>query len=145
LAQNEETILYRDFAHAPSKVKATIDAVKEQFPLKKVIAVLELHTYSSLNEKFTKEYEGVMEKADVGAVFFSRHALKIKGLPELPKETVKAGFNNASLKVFDERNQLEEWLEHNNYDDSVVLFMSSGNYEGIDVDAFAERITSKAS
>jgi UDP-N-acetylmuramate: L-alanyl-gamma-D-glutamyl-meso-diaminopimelate ligase len=144
LAQNEETILYRDFAHAPSKVKATIDAVKEQFPSKKLIAVLELHTYSSLNEKFTKEYEGVMEKADVGAVFFSKHALKIKGLPELPKETVKAGFNNASLKVFDERKQLEEWLEHNNYDNSVVLFMSSGNYEGIDVDAFAERITSKA-
>jgi UDP-N-acetylmuramate: L-alanyl-gamma-D-glutamyl-meso-diaminopimelate ligase len=144
LAQNQQTIVFRDFAHAPSKVKATIDAVREQFPAKKLIAVLELHTYSSLNEKFTKEYEGVMKKADVPAVFFSKHALKIKGLPELQKEIVKEGFNNSSLQVFDERERLEEWLKHNNYVNSVVLFMSSGNYEGIDVEALAERITLKA-
>jgi UDP-N-acetylmuramate: L-alanyl-gamma-D-glutamyl-meso-diaminopimelate ligase len=144
LAQNQQTVVYRDFAHAPSKVKATIDAVKEQFPAKKLIAVLELHTYSSLNEKFTKEYEGVMKKADVPAVFFSKHALKIKGLPALQKEIVKEGFNTSNLQVFDEREQLEEWLTHNNYVNSVVLLMSSGNYEGIDVEALAERITLKA-
>ncbi len=144
LAQNQQTIVYRDFAHAPSKVKATIDAVKDQFPSKKLIAVLELHTYSSLNEKFTKEYDGVMQKADVAALFFSKHALKIKGLPELQKETIKTGFNHPEMLVFDEREQLEEWLKDNNYVNSIVLLMSSGNYEGIDVDALAEKITLKA-
>jgi UDP-N-acetylmuramate: L-alanyl-gamma-D-glutamyl-meso-diaminopimelate ligase len=144
LAQNQQTIVYRDFAHAPSKVKATIDAVKEQFPAKKLIAVLELHTYSSLNEKFTKEYEGVMNKADVPSVFFSKHALQLKGLPVLKKETVKTGFNEPRLQVFDEREQLEQWLGQNNYVNSVVLLMSSGNYEGMDVEALAETITLKA-
>ena len=99
LAANGSTIFYRDFAHAPSKVKATIEAVKNQFPDKKFIAVLELHTYSSLNETFIKEYKGAMDSADEASVFYSKHALELKRMPDLAKETVKNGFATTCVLV----------------------------------------------
>ncbi|HWJ90810.1 MAG TPA: Mur ligase family protein [Flavisolibacter sp.] len=140
LANGNSTVFYRDFAHAPSKVKATIDALKNQFPERKLIAALELHTYSSLNEAFMKEYEGAMQKADNASVFYSRHALELKRMPELPKEAVKKGFKKDDLHVFNDRNELEGWLNENDYKNSVVVFMSSGNYDGLDTEAFAKRI-----
>jgi UDP-N-acetylmuramate: L-alanyl-gamma-D-glutamyl-meso-diaminopimelate ligase len=141
LARNEKAVVYRDFAHAPSKVRATINAVRSQFPSKKLIAVLELHTYSSLNEQFMKEYSGVLDIADEAAVFYSKHALELKRMPPLPKDVVQNGFGNQSLQVFEQKDALENWLNSLNYDDCVVLLMSSGNYEGMDVDRFAKRIT----
>jgi UDP-N-acetylmuramate: L-alanyl-gamma-D-glutamyl-meso-diaminopimelate ligase len=141
LAKNDQTLFYRDFAHAPSKVKATIEALKQQFPNKTLIAVLELHTYSSLNEAFMKEYEGVMDKADWAAVFYSRHALEIKRMPDLPKQTVENGFDKKGLAVINERKELENWLYSNDYKNAVVVFMSSGNYEGLDTELFAKQIT----
>ena len=96
MGKNEETIVYRDFAHAPSKVKATIEAVKAQFP-EEIIAVFELHTYSSLNEAFMKEYEAHNE-ADEAAVFYSKHALELKRMPELPKDAVQHGFNKTGYR-----------------------------------------------
>lgn len=144
LAQNENTIFYRDFAHAPSKVKATIEAVKNQFPEKTVIAVLELHTYSSLNENFMKEYRGVMKDADWAAVFYSKHALELKRMPELRKEAVEKGFDKKGLAILNQRKELEDWLFSNDYKNSIVLFMSSGNYDGFDTEAFARRITQSA-
>jgi UDP-N-acetylmuramate: L-alanyl-gamma-D-glutamyl-meso-diaminopimelate ligase len=141
LAKNDQTLFYRDFAHAPSKVKATIEALKQQFPNKTLIAVLELHTYSSLNEAFMKEYEWVMDKADWAAVFYSRHALEIKRMPDLPKETVENGFNKKGLAVINERKELENWLYSNDYKKAVVVFMSSGNYDGLDTELFAKQIT----
>jgi UDP-N-acetylmuramate: L-alanyl-gamma-D-glutamyl-meso-diaminopimelate ligase len=141
LAKNDQTLFYRDFAHAPSKVKATIEALKQQFPNKTLIAVLELHTYSSLNEAFMKEYEGVMDKADWAAVFYSRHALEIKRMPELPKESVENGFHKKGLAVINERKELEDWLYSNDYKNAVVVFMSSGNYDGLDTELFAKQIT----
>ncbi|MBD0332205.1 MAG: peptidoglycan synthetase [Chitinophagaceae bacterium] len=144
VAKNNSTVVYRDFAHAPSKVKATIEAVKNQFPEKRLIAVLELHTYSSLNENFMKEYEGVMQQADEAIVFYSKHALELKKMPELKKDTIAEGFKKENLYVFNNKNELEEWLNNHNYQNSVVVLMSSGNYDGVDVDAFARRITSTA-
>lgn len=144
LALNENTIFYRDFAHAPSKVKATIEAVKNQFPEKTVIAVLELHTYSSLNENFMKEYRGVMKDADWAAVFYSKHALELKRMPELRKEAVEKGFDKKGLAILNQRKELEDWLFSNDYKNSIVLFMSSGNYDGFDTEAFARRITQSA-
>ena len=144
LAGNASTVFYRDFAHAPSKVKATIDAVKQQFPAKKIVGVLELHTYSSLNEAFMTEYKGALESADEAAVFYSRHALELKRLPELPKAAVEKGFQKQGLQVFNHREELEEWLNGLDLKDSVVLFMSSGNYDGFDAEAFAGRITQAA-
>lgn len=140
LAKNDSTIFYRDFAHAPSKVKATIEAVKNQYPGKKFIAVLELHTYSSLNENFMNEYQGTMDEADDACVFYSSHALELKRMPCLPKEVVKTGFAKENLKVFNQRSQLEAWLNHLTYHNAVVVFMSSGNYDGLDTEAFAQKI-----
>ncbi len=144
LAKNDSTIFYRDFAHAPSKVKATIEALKNQFPHRKLIAALELHTFSSLNEAFMKEYNGAMQQADDAAVFYSKHALQLKRMPELSKDVVKNGFAKETLQVFNERTELENWLVANNYQNSVVVFMSSGNYDGFDTEAFAKGITQTA-
>jgi len=141
LARNENTIAYRDFAHAPSKVKATIEAVKQQFPDRTLIAVLELHTYSSLNEQFMNEYKGAMDKADKAAVFYSRHALELKRMPELPAEKVYAGFGKEGLNVLNDKGELEQWLQHQNYQHACLLLMSSGNYDGIDILTFAREIT----
>ncbi len=144
LAENNATVFYRDFAHAPSKVKATIEAVKAQFPHKKFFAVLELHTYSSLNEAFMNEYNGVMSAADEAVVFYSKHALEIKRLPALPVEKVTEGFNRKGLHVFNEKVQLEAWLESNDYKNAVVVFMSSGNYDGFNTELFAKTIAASA-
>lgn len=140
LAKNDSTIFYRDFAHAPSKVKATIEAAKAQFPNKKLIAVLELHTYSSLNEAFMKEYNGALKLADEAAVFYSRHALELKRLPELKKVTVQAGFAKPGLEVMNYRQEFEAWLNEKDFTNAVVLFMSSGNYDGFDAVEFAKKI-----
>ena len=142
LARGENLSVYRDFAHAPSKVKATIEAVRKQFPSRKLIAVLELHTYSSLNGAFMKEYSHAMEEADVAAVFYSRHALELKRMPALPKEKVYEGFGKEGLKVLNERSELEQWLNNNNYSNACLLLMSSGNYDGFDISAFARELAS---
>ncbi len=143
LAKNEATVFYRDFAHAPSKVKATVEAAKTQFPNKKLIGVLELHTYSSLNEAFMQEYKGALDKADEAAVFYSKHALELKRMPALKKEAVQSGFAKESLEVFNNREELEKWIRERDFSDAVVLYMSSGNYDGFDVKQFAESITKK--
>lgn len=144
LAKNNSTVFYRDFAHAPSKVKATIEAVKNQFPNKKFIAVLELHTYSSLNEAFMKEYKGAMDEADAACVFYSKHALELKRMPDLPQEVVKKGFGKENIQVFNQRSELEYWLKSLDYKNSVVVFMSSGNYDGLEMEAFARQMTKAA-
>ncbi|MBD0296328.1 MAG: peptidoglycan synthetase [Flavisolibacter sp.] len=139
LAVNDETVVFRDFAHAPSKVKATVAAVKQQFPHKKLLSVLELHTYSSLSEKFLQEYKGALSEADEAVVFYSRHALELKRLPDLSKEKIKEGFDQPNLHVFNERQELEDWLNQQELENAVVLFMSSGNYEGLDVEGWAKK------
>ena len=133
ISGTETTNIYRDFAHAPSKVKASIEAVKQQFPQRRLIAILELHTYSSLNSNFMKEYNGAMDRADVGIVFYSQHALELKRMPPLPKEKVIEGFGKDNLIVFTAKQELENWLQHNEYSDTNLLLMSSGSYDGLDV------------
>lgn len=142
LGQNYHTNIYRDFAHAPSKVKATMDAVRNQFPDRKLIAVLELHTFSSLNEQFMQEYKGALAQADEAAVFYSKHALELKRMPFLPKEKVYEGFDMQGLQVFNEKKELEQWLRERSYQNANLLLMSSGNYDGIDVATFAHQIIS---
>jgi UDP-N-acetylmuramate: L-alanyl-gamma-D-glutamyl-meso-diaminopimelate ligase len=144
LAKNDSIVFYRDFAHAPSKVKATIEALKNQFPGRHLIAALELHTFSSLNEAFMTEYKGALDPADEASVFYSKHALDLKRMPDLSKEVVKKGFGNNDLHIFNERLELENWLDQLDYENAIVVFMSSGNYDGIDTEAFAKRITGAA-
>lgn len=137
LASNAHCNIYRDFAHAPSKVIATIEAVKQQFPSRKLIGVLELHTYSSLNKEFMYQYKGALEKTDTAVVFYSKHALEIKGLPELPESYVVEGFDKNGLLVMTDKNELEKWLRVQNYSNTNLVLMSSGNYDGIDLPSFA--------
>jgi UDP-N-acetylmuramate: L-alanyl-gamma-D-glutamyl-meso-diaminopimelate ligase len=133
ISSTATTNVYRDFAHAPSKVKASIEAVKQQFPERKLIAILELHTYSSLNQNFMKEYNGAMDHADTGIVFYSEHALEIKRMPPLPKEEVIQGFEKDDLIVFTKRQELENWLRQHKYANTNLLLMSSGSYDGLDI------------
>jgi UDP-N-acetylmuramate: L-alanyl-gamma-D-glutamyl-meso-diaminopimelate ligase len=141
LASNEQVNVYRDFAHAPSKVKATIEAVKQQYPNRELIAILELHTFSSLNEAFMSEYNGALAKADTAIVFYSKHALALKRMPNLPADKVREGFNQPGLLVMNHKEDLQNWLENRSFDQANLVLMSSGNYDGLDMLTFAKRIT----
>jgi len=133
IADKNNCNVYRDFAHAPSKVKASINAVKEQFPGKKLVAVLELHTFSSLDKNFMEEYKGAMDKADEAIVFYSRHALELKRMNFLEPQVVKNGFEKENLEVITERKDLEEKLKTYSFNNTNFLFMSSGNYDGMNI------------
>jgi UDP-N-acetylmuramate: L-alanyl-gamma-D-glutamyl-meso-diaminopimelate ligase len=141
LAEKGGTRVYRDFAHAPSKVKATLNAVRTQFPDHKLIAVLELHTYSSLQAGFMQEYRGALDQADEALVFYSSHALELKRLPPLDPETVKKGFDSPGLAVANSAQELSAWLRARSYENTVLLLMSSGNYDGLDIATFVKEIT----
>jgi UDP-N-acetylmuramate: L-alanyl-gamma-D-glutamyl-meso-diaminopimelate ligase len=128
-------LVYRDFAHAPSKLKATLNAVREAYPDHHLVACFELHTYSSLNEQFLNEYDGSMNGADDAIVYFSHHALELKKLPNLGTNTVKSHFGRADVTVIDNRAELEETVTEkiSGKDKPVfLLLMSSGTFDGID-------------
>jgi len=141
VGRNAHCAIYRDFAHAPSKVKATIQALQHQYPERRLIAVLELHTYSSLNAGFMNQYQGAMAGADVAAVFYSRHALEIKRMPDLQPEQVKTGFGRADLQVLNTRAQLERFLDAQDYSNANLLMMTSGDYEGMDVNSLKKYLS----
>ncbi|MEI6455755.1 MAG: Mur ligase family protein [bacterium] len=128
-------IIFKDFAHAPSKVKATLHAVKEQFPDRVVTACLELHTYSSLSKEFLVHYLGSLDDADHPIVYFSEHALRLKRLPPITAEEIRSGFGNRKLEVFTDSASLLERLSQKKQEPSVLLMMSSGNFDGIDLPA----------
>ena len=140
MAANDHTRIYRDFAHAPSKVKATMQAVKDQFPDNKLIAVLELHTYSSLSLGFMNEYAHVMDPADESVVFYSAHALELKRMPPLDPNQVKSGFVTKGLKIIGSAQELSDWLRSRSYKNSNLLLMSSGNFDGLDIATFVQEI-----
>lgn len=130
---NENTTVYRDFAHAPSKVSATVDAVKQQFPDRQLVAVLELHTFSSLNENFLHQYKGSLDLADVAVVFYSPHALELKRMPLLPKNSVLNGFAKDNLFVINNKEDLSSFLQTIHLQNCNLLLMSSGSFDGIDI------------
>jgi UDP-N-acetylmuramate: L-alanyl-gamma-D-glutamyl-meso-diaminopimelate ligase len=135
LMEGEGFVAYRDFAHAPSKLKATLDAVREAYPTHTLIACFELHTYSSLNEQFLKEYAHSMDAGDKAIVYFSHHALSLKGLPALQTDTVKKYFEREDLLVIDEKQKLEQevtQLVNQSPKPICLLLMSSGTFDGID-------------
>lgn len=128
-------VAFRDFAHAPSKLKATLDAVREALPNHQLLAVFELHTFSSLNDDFLEEYAGSMGKADDAIVFYSQHALQLKGLPALAPETIKKHFHQDNLIVLNAKEELQSLVNEKVAEatsDVCLLLMSSGTFEGID-------------
>ncbi|WP_303848868.1 UDP-N-acetylmuramate--L-alanine ligase [Apibacter mensalis] len=130
-----EYIVYKDFAHAPSKVMATVKAVKENFSNKRLVACLELHTYSSLNPEFLKQYKNTLDKADEALVFYSEDALKIKRMEPISKELIINSFEKNNLQVFTDPIILENYLKEIDKNNSIFLMMSSGNYGGINLDS----------
>lgn len=140
VAKNDQTVIYKDFAHAPSKVKATTAAVKEQYPNRRLIVVLELHTYSSLDAHFLKEYQGALAKADVGLVFYEPSVLAIKDRSPISAEVILDAFDTPTLQIQTTKEGLSEFIDGLSLDQSVLLLMSSGNYGGTDFSALAKRI-----
>ncbi|NNC61086.1 MAG: peptidoglycan synthetase [Eudoraea sp.] len=136
LGESKSSVVFKDFAHSPSKVEATTKASKEQFPEKKLVACLELHTYSSLNEAFLSHYQGTLNVADVSAVFYSPESVAIKKLAPLSAEQIRTAFKNDKLEVFTDPGEFEQFLYQQEIDNSVFLLMSSGNYGGLDLQAF---------
>lgn len=134
IAETSDAVAYKDFAHSPSKVKATTQAVKNQYPNKKIIACLELHTYSSLNADFLSEYQGALDAADVAVVFYSPDAVAIKKLDEITKEQIEQAFDRDDLIVYTNPQEFKSFLVVQNFADSVLVLMSSGNYGGLDFD-----------
>ncbi len=140
--EEKNLLVYRDFAHAPSKLRATLNAVREAYPAHHLVACFELHTFSSLNEQFLSEYAHSMDAADDAIVYFSHHALDLKGLPHLDTDTVKKYFARNDIHITDEKQQLEEMVKKivsdktkaNSSEERPVflLLMSSGTFDGID-------------
>lgn len=134
IAETKTSIAYKDFAHSPSKVEATTKAVKEQYNDRTLVACLELHTYSSLNAEFLKEYKGALDAADVAVVFYSPHAVEIKKLEEVTQEQIANAFERDDLIIYTNPEEFKDFLFKQNFDNKSLLLMSSGNYGGLDFD-----------
>lgn len=136
LEEKKDFISFRDFAHAPSKLIATLQAVRNRYENHYLIACFELHTFSSLSENFMDQYAHTMDACDEGAVFFSEHALQLKHLPKLDAKQVKKGFENEQLSIFNNKTELRKWIEtaiQNTNKPICLLLMSSGTFEGMDL------------
>jgi UDP-N-acetylmuramate: L-alanyl-gamma-D-glutamyl-meso-diaminopimelate ligase len=134
IAEGKGKVAYKDFAHSPSKVSATTKAVKAQYPNRKLVACLELHTYSSLNAEFLKEYEGALDAADVAVVFYSPDAVKIKQLEEVSYDQIAQSFQRDDLIIYTNPAEFKDFLFNFDLNNSVLLLMSSGNYGGLNFD-----------
>lgn len=141
VAQNETTIVFKDFAHSPSKLVATTTAVKKQFPGRKLVACIELHTYSSLNSNFLDHYSGCIDTADIAKIYFNPHTIALKKLPPITAEQVKTAFGNPDVAVYTDSNQLRNDLLSIDWNNKNLLMMSSGNFDGIDFNELGIKIT----
>lgn len=133
LKENEKGLVYLDFAHSPSKVKATVEAVVSRYPGREVIACLELHTYSSLNDNFLPLYEGTLKEATNAFVYFNPHAIALKKLKPISKDIVSKAFAGDNIQVFDNSQELFSYIKNQKYSSPVYLFMSSGDFDGYDL------------
>lgn len=133
VVKTSNSVLFKDFAHSPSKVKATTQAVKEQFPDRKLYSFVELHTFSSLSPQFLEQYSGSLEDADEAVVFYSPEALVQKKMVAVEKEEIYKAFKKNNLQVFTDPSAFKTHIESLNFENSALLFMSSGNYGGLDL------------
>jgi UDP-N-acetylmuramate: L-alanyl-gamma-D-glutamyl-meso-diaminopimelate ligase len=130
--------VFKDFAHSPSKLKATVEAVREQFPDRRLVACMELHTYSSLSEGFLDQYAGSMSGSDKAIVFYDPHAVQLKRLPPIPPERIRAAFGREDLQVITDPIAVMGAVREGLTDKAVLLMMSSGNFGGLDLQALSE-------
>jgi UDP-N-acetylmuramate: L-alanyl-gamma-D-glutamyl-meso-diaminopimelate ligase len=134
------SVVYKDFAHAPSKLKATATALKTQFPARRLVACLELHTFSSLNPDFLPQYAHCFDAPDVAVVYFNPHVLEHKRLPPLAAATVAAAFQRPDLNVITDSAELAAFLRSQSWANANLLLMSSGTFDGLDLAALAAEI-----
>ncbi|MDB2606483.1 Mur ligase family protein [Zobellia sp.] len=142
IAEGKTSVAYKDFAHSPSKVAATTKAVKEQYENRKLIACLELHTYSSFNPEFLKEYRGALNAADEAVIFYLPESVAIKKLKEVTPEQISEAFERKDLKIYTNSKSFKDFVFGEDYDNSVLLLMSSGNYGGLDLNKLKEKFVS---
>ncbi|GAA4280826.1 UDP-N-acetylmuramate--L-alanine ligase [Gaetbulibacter aestuarii] len=138
LGETSSSAAYKDFAHSPSKVKATTEAVKAQYPNYRLLACLELHTYSSLNAEFLKEYKGALDAADEAVVFYSPDAVAIKKLDAVSKDQIATAFDREDLIIYTNPEAFKSFLFDQNLKNTALLLMSSGNYGGLDFEDVKE-------
>ncbi|OJJ21833.1 peptidoglycan synthetase [marine bacterium AO1-C] len=143
VASSEQNAFFKDFAHAPSKVLATTEAVKQQFEDRRLIACVELHTFSSLNKTFLTQYQGVLNAADVAVVYFNPAAIALKQLEPITVDEVKAAFAKDGLQVFDDASKMVNFLYEQNWEATNLLMMSSGNFNNLNLPQLASEIMEK--
>ena len=140
LGKSDTVSIYRDFAHAPSKVGATTSALKEQFPDRTLVAVAELHTFSSLNKTFLKQYRRKLNAADVAVVYYNPLTIEHKRLESLSEEDIRTAFKRDDLQIFTDSNELAAFIKSQNWNDANLLLMSSGTFGDIDLKELTEDI-----
>ena len=140
IAKRDDAVAYKDFAHSPSKLKATIAAVKEHYPHLRLIAAMELHTFSSLTAAFLPQYKDCMAEADIAFVYFNPKVIEHKRLQNITAEDVRNAFGTKNVEVFTDSQQLQQKLQSLTYDHSALLMMSSGTFDGIDINTFAKQL-----
>lgn len=140
IREEENFASYIDFAHAPSKLRSTVNAVRERYPDRKFIAIYELHTFSSLNPDFLAEYRNTMSSADIKIVYYNEHTFEIKKMPILESDFVKGAFGDENLMVFTKTVELKDFVSKQSLKDSVLLWMSSGTFGELDVRTFTNSL-----
>lgn len=140
IVETDQTVVFKDFAHSPSKVLATTLAVKEQYQNKALVACLELHTYSSLTSEFLKEYRGALNAADTAVVYYSPEALEIKKMKAIDHHKIAHAFERDDLIIFTNANDFQQFLFSINLENSALLLMSSGDYGGLDLKALKKNL-----
>lgn len=140
ITSNNQTAVYKDFAHSPSKLVATTEAVQKQFPHRKLVACMELHTFSSLNKEFLQQYAGTMDSCDTAIVYFNPKTIAHKKLEPLSADEVKAAFQREDIIVLTKTEQVLDWLKNYSWSGSNLLLMTSGNFDGVNLDDFGKSL-----
>jgi len=143
ISENDQTIVFQDFAHAPSKLQATIEAVKSRYPRRKLIACMELHTFSSLNKKFIHQYNHTMDQADLPIVYFNPQTIRHKKLEMLSREDILSAFNNPALQVYEDSEKLQSDLISMPKENTNLLLMTSGNFNGLNLTDLASQMVGR--
>ncbi len=144
ICETETSVAYKDFAHSPSKLRATVNAVRERYPEKRLIACMELHTFSSLMADFLPQYKDCMAEADMAFVYFNPKVIEHKRLTPITKEEVRNAFGTENVEVFTESAALQERLKGISYSNAALLMMSSGTFDGVNVKEFATELLKNA-
>jgi len=142
IAETADCVAYKDFAHSPSKLKATVNAVRERYPEKRLVACMELHTFSSLMADFLPQYKGCMAEADVAYVYFNPKVIEHKRLTPITAEEVREAFGTKNVEVFTESEALQAKLRSLEYKNTALLMMSSGTFDGMNIKEFATQLLS---